>query len=162
MGHNCPGPHLQMPPRSCILAGLGLGRSAPPSELASLNLNNHRGWFCEQGHRGFKGEKGEPGLPGLDGLDAPCPLVWHRPSLPAWPVWASPRVWFLPECSPNTLASSCSTHPVSTSCLSPPETARVTCLGWSLGAPSTLISCTQSWPDVFLAFSCSCLESTSP
>ena len=92
-----------MPQRSCILAGLGLGRCAPQLELASLDLNNHRGWFCEQGHRGFKGEKGEPGLPGLDGLDAPCPLVWHHPSLPAWPVWASPRVWSMPERSPATL-----------------------------------------------------------
>lgn len=71
---------------------------APQLEMADSDLHNHRGWFYEQGHRGFKGEKGEPGLPGLDGLDAPCPLVWHFPPLPAWPVWATPRVQRVPVC----------------------------------------------------------------
>lgn len=67
--------------RVCILARIGLGLSTAQLEMADLDLSNHRGWFYEQGHRGLKGEKGEPGLPGLDGLDAPCPLVWHFPSL---------------------------------------------------------------------------------
>lgn len=79
--------------RGRILARVGLGVSSPQLEMADFDLSNHRGWFYEQGHRGFKGEKGEPGLPGLDGLDAPCPLVWHFPPLPAWTVWATPRVW---------------------------------------------------------------------
>lgn len=77
---------------------MGLGLSVPQLEMADFDLSNHHGWFYEQGHRGFKGEKGEPGLPGLDGLDAPCPLVWHFPPLPAWPKWATPRVWCVPVC----------------------------------------------------------------
>lgn len=96
--------------------GRDLGLSAPPSELARLDLNNHRGWFCEQGHRGFKGEKGEPGLPGLDGLDAPCPLVWPHPPLPAWLTRASPRVWFSSAC----LSGRPPTHTPLAPSLSPP------------------------------------------
>lgn len=99
----------------------GRGRMTGPlhsiAGAGQPDLNNHRGWFCEQGHRGFKGEKGEPGLPGLDGLDAPCPLVWCHP-LPAWPVWTSPCVRFMPAClSSHPPHPSCSIHPGSTSCL---------------------------------------------
>lgn len=117
------GPSLSVPQGPASWLGLDLGLSTPQSELASLDLNNHRGWFCEQGHRGYKGEKGEPGLPGLDGLDAPCPLVWHHPPclhgrlrLPHRPP-PRPRVWFWPAClSSRPPHTSCPTHSVSTSC----------------------------------------------
>lgn len=120
-----------MPRGSCILARVGQGLSTPQSELASLDLNNHRGWFCEQGHRGFKGEKGEPGLPGLDGLDAPCPLVWHHPPFPAWPVWASPRVRLVPV-RLSRCASPAALHtPACHSSLSRHQGSP--CLSWSSG-----------------------------
>lgn len=137
------------------------GLATPPSELASLDLNNHRGWFCEQGHRGFKGEKGEPGLPGLDGLDAPCPLVWHHPSLPAWPLWASPRVWSCLRASHHP------PPPPAPSIQSPlPPLLSVDTKGplpWlALGAPAAPALACKACQDAFLASSYSCLTSPSP
>lgn len=151
-----------MPHGSCILARVGLGLSTPQSELASLDLNNRRGWFHEQGHRGFKGEKGEPGLPGLDGLDAPCPLVWHHPSLPAWPVWAPPHVWLCLRASPTTLYLRL-LHPSSLHFL--PLLRRhqgSPCLAGPQGLPLHPPLACKVCRDDFLASSCSCLESTPP